>query len=187
MTTTYKLYFFLLGCTPPHRHIEQHDVFFGIGTQPADLIPALQAFWPEAHDLHIDAWREVTSVDGFTVSVHPKRAVAQSNTLYFLNLGGYRAGAFEEFHYKSLMVAATNSDAIKKAKQTPFYKEFGFKGAVAHIDDAYGVDIDDLFKVADILSPSDKEQFSIVISDEPTNQTDVLHLGYTTLSKLKKG
>src|SRR6478672_2112260 len=124
MTTTYKLYFFLLGATPPHRHIEQHDVFFVIATQPADLIPALQAFWPEAQDLNIDAWREVTSVDGFTIEVHPKQAVAHSNALYFLNLGGYRAGAFEEFHYKSLIVAATKADAIKKAKQTSFYKEF---------------------------------------------------------------
>jgi len=181
---TYKLYFFLLGCTPPNRHIEQHDVFFGIGTKPADLIPALQGFWPEAK-LHIDCWREVTSVDGFSVRVVPKQALDNQNGLYFLNLGGYRMGAFEEFHYKSLIVAASKADAIKKAKQTSFYKEFGFKGAVAHVDDAYGVDIDDVFNVVDILSVSDKERFSVLIGDEVSDHLDVVHLGYMTLAKFK--
>jgi len=30
-----------------------------------DLVPAIKAFWPEARDkILIDAWREVTMVDG---------------------------------------------------------------------------------------------------------------------------
>ena len=83
-----KLFMTLLGCKPEGRHTEQHDVFFGIGYQLRDLIPDMQAFWPEAKDkLHIDGWREVNTVDGHQVRVVEKSAaVPQEMQLFFLNL-----------------------------------------------------------------------------------------------------
>ena len=51
---------------------------------------------------------------------------------------------FEEYHYKVLTVAQNKAEVIKKAKATSFYKHCGFKGATSHIDDKYGVDVDDI-------------------------------------------
>ncbi|MDX5418861.1 MAG: DUF1543 domain-containing protein, partial [Hymenobacteraceae bacterium] len=36
-------------------------------------MPAIKAFWPEAKgNIHVDAWREVTQVNGHQISVVPK-------------------------------------------------------------------------------------------------------------------
>ena len=42
---------------------------------------------------------------------------------------------------------------IKVAKATTFYKHFSFEGATSHIDDKYGIDVDDIYNVNDILAP----------------------------------
>ena len=182
----YKLYFLLIGCTLKGRHTEQHDVYFGIGKQPADLVPAIKSFWPEAEKLHVDCWREVTNVNGFQIKVIPKTGNPDTGTnqLYFMNLGGYRKGAFEEFHFRELVVAPNQEEAVRLAKKTGFYKDHGFKGAVAHIDDRYGVDIDEIHPVSEILSPADKANYSVIITEEIAATPDEIHLGYTPISKL---
>src|ERR1700712_3245105 len=96
-----KLYMVLIGATPAGRHTEQHDVFFGIADSLPNLLPAMKAFWPEAEDvMHIDAWREVTAIDGYQVRVSAKGAVpaAKGPKLFFINLGGYQHNKFEEQH-----------------------------------------------------------------------------------------
>lgn len=183
-----KLFFFLVGCKLPGRHTEQHDVFMGIGRSVRDCIPALQNFWPDAINLHIDCWREVTNVNGYAVKVFPKtpkRDLGSGLFLYFINLGGYRNGEFEEFHFREIVAAPNLLEAVKLAKKTPFYKQYGFKGAVAHIDNKYGVDVDEIYPVEEMLAEPDKSHFSIVVSNELTSVPDTLHLGYTTISKLK--
>src|SRR5688572_19507954 len=106
-----KLFMLLLGCKPSGRNTEQHDIFFGIGSGLKELLPDIMRFWPEAGGrIHIDAWREVTQVDGYTVSIMSREeAGASSNSavpkLFFINLGGYKPGEFEEFHYKMLAAA----------------------------------------------------------------------------------
>eukprot|EP01136_Pigoraptor_vietnamica_P006411 Opistho-1_new@39323 len=108
-----KLYFLLVGCSTKGRHTEQHDVFFGIAQSPAGLIPVLHKFWPEAEKLHIDCWREVTNVNGYCVTVVSKADPSTTDlSLFFINLGGYRKGEFEEFHFKELFVAASQQEAI---------------------------------------------------------------------------
>lgn len=80
-----------------------------------------------------------------------------------------------------LLVAATKAEAIKSAKQTAFYKHTTLPGnAVSHIDDKYGVDVDDVYEIKDILPNDIKSQFSINISETPGDslKEDHLHLGY---------
>lgn len=72
----------------------------------------------------------------------------------------------------------------KKAKATSFYKHYGFKGATSHIDDKFGIDVDDIFNVADILSPVLKEKFALRISETETDFEDELHIGYLKLEKI---
>ena len=183
----YKLFFCLIGCKLPNRYTEQHDVFFGIGQKVADLIPALKNFWPEATDLHIDCWREVTNVNGFTIKILPKNDAQEIESLlslFFINLGGYKKDEFEEYHFKDLFVAKNLAEAIKLSKKTSFFKNYGLKGAVTHIDNNYGLDIDEIYRVEEILTVSDKRNFRIIVSNEIANELDKIHLGYTLIAKL---
>jgi len=184
-----KLFMILLGCTPKGRHTEQHDIFFGIAHSLAELKPAMQQFWPGTQ-LHIDAWREVTNVDGYKIEVVSKiDDKANSPQLFFLNLGGYKQNEFDEFHYKMLVVAPDKGKAVKAATQTAFYKHVSLPGnGTSHIDDRYGVDVDDIFAIDDILPEETKEQYSLSISSvaDRSLQEDELHLGYLKWDKLKK-
>lgn len=180
----------LLGCRPFGRHTEQHDVFFGIAPSLKALVPHMNRFWPEAkNNLHIDAWREVSSVDGFTIRVRQRNSTEKtedtSHKLFFMNLGGYKAQEFEEYHYKLLTIAETTTAAIQTAKQSSFFKHTGFKGATAHIDDKYGVDVDDIYEVTEILDADVKERYLLeIISRE--SEPDLLHLGYLPTWKVKE-
>ena len=186
MENEVKLYMIMLGCRPKGRCTEQHDIFFGIGNSLKELIPSMNAFWPEAKgQIHIDAWREVTMVDDFQIKVLPKgTATTSTSQLFFINLGGYKENEFEEYHYKMLAVGDSLSDVTKKAKDTTFYKHCGFKGATSHIDDKFGIDIDDAFKVREILLPIFTDQFEIQITPNPNTVEDQLHIGYLKMDKI---
>ena len=181
-----NLHMIMLGCTPKGRFTEQHDIFFCIGSSLKELIPDMNAFWPEAKGrIHIDAWQKVTFVDGFTIEVVANNEnLVQEEQLFFLNLGGYKEGEFEEYHYKVLVVAKTKAEAIKKAKQTTFYKHYGFKGAESHIDDKYGVDVDDIHNIEDILSDKFKSQYRLKITKTNIISEDEKHIGYLKLDKI---
>src|SRR5688572_16523296 len=144
-----KLFMLNLGCTPPGRNTEQHDVFFGIGESLKELVPHINNFWPASGKIHIDSWREVTNVDGYAITIHLKEEVNPGNPygLFFLNLGGYKMDDLEEYHYKIITVGKDKADAINKSKKTAFFLHFGFKGAESHIDDKYGIDIDDIHSI----------------------------------------
>lgn len=184
-----KLFMILLGCTPKGRQTEQHDIFFGIANTLAELKPAMENFWPNTQ-LHIDAWREVTNVDGYKIEVISKTAEKENtNQLFFLNLGGYKQNEFEEFHYKMLVVSPDKGKAIKAATQTAFYKHVSLPGnGTSHIDDRYGVDVDDIFMIKDILPKEIKEQYCLSISNTADSSLaeDELHLGYVKWSALEK-
>lgn len=181
-----KLFMFLLGCKPPGRHIEQHDIFFTIGNSVEELKADIIAFWPEANGkIHIDAWREVTAVNGHSLKVvAAEEFTSQQNKLFFINLGGYKKGEFDELHYKMLIIADSLASASKVAKETAFYKHTGFEGAVSHIDDKYGVDVDDIFETMEMLPASVKNRFRLEIGLDTNHGDDEMHLGYIPLSKV---
>lgn len=182
-----QLFMVLLGATPKGRSIEQHDIFFGIGNSIKELLPDMISFWPEAKGkVHIDAYRMVNKVGDFKVEVIAKNEEhkADLNSLFFLNLGGYKKGEFEELHYKMLVVSDQKALAIKEAKVTAFYKHVGFKGATSHIDDKYGIDVDDVFEIKDILSQETKNKYSLKFRPAINEQEDELVLGYIPFKKL---
>ncbi len=181
-----KLFMLLVGCTPAGRNIEQHDVFFGIGETIKDLVPAVINFWPEAKgNLHFDAWREVTCVCGQRVSIIPAEEDEPDSPrkLFFINLGGYKAGEFEEFHYKMIIAATNKGDAINESRKTAFFRHTGMKGATAHVDDKYGIDVDDLFEIKDILDEETKRKFRVVVTPPGEDfPEDEIQLGYFKLT-----
>lgn len=183
-----KLYMVMLGCKPEGRLTEQHDIFFGIGNSLKNLIPQMKVFWPEAKGkIHIDAWREVAVVDNYSIEISTKEVVETTapEKLFFINLGGYKENEFEEYHYKILSVAKSLGLASKNAKKTTFYKHCGFKGATSHIDDKYGIDVDDIYNISDILNKQFKERYSLKITKSVTDlKEDELHIEYLKLDKI---
>ncbi|WCT14788.1 DUF1543 domain-containing protein [Mucilaginibacter jinjuensis] len=178
-----KLFMILLGCKPPGRHVEQHDFFFGIAASLNDLADEMQAFWPEAQGrIHIDGWREVNTVEGYQVKIVPKQeASSQSKKLFFINLGGYQPNRFEEQHYVILTAKDNSAAALKDAKSTLFFQNSNS----SHVDDKYGIDVDDIYQIEDILSPGVKEQYQIELTPADNLVEDELHLGYLKMSLLK--
>ena len=179
-----KLCMVLLGASQKGRLIEQDDIFFGIGSSIEDLKKDMHAFWPDAREFHIDSWREVTRVGDYSVTIIPKtETIPGDEKLFFLNLGGYKQNEMEEYHYKILAVAPTMGDAVKQSKQTAFYKHYGFRGAPSHVDEKYGIDVDDMHKVEDILATQLREMYSIKITPNCTAAEDTLHIGYVKLNR----
>ena len=176
----------MLGCTPILRLTEQHNIFFGIGNSLAELILNMKDFWPEAKGkIHIDAWQKVTFVDGFSIEVVDRKETIENNEkLFFINLGGYKENEFEEYHYKVLTVAKNKASAIKNSKKTTFFIHCGFEGAGAsHIDDKYGIDIDDIYRVDDILSEAFKSKYQLKISKNKNGIEDEKYIGYLKVDK----
>lgn len=178
-----KLFYVLLGATPKGRNTEQHDVFFGIAENVYDLKKDIHAFWKEANGkIHMDGYVEVNFVDGYEVCIVEKIDNKGNDHLYFMNLGGYDPGVFQELHQQLLMVGNSVSSVIKRAMKTDFFKEMSFKNAASHIDDHYGVDIDDLSKVDDLLSTSMKEKYSIILEKSSEEiQENPTKIGYFKL------
>jgi hypothetical protein len=183
-----KLFMVLIGATPAGRHTEQHDVFFGIAENLPGLVDDMKSFWPEAAEvMHIDAWREVTTVDGYRVNVTQKTAgaVTEGPKLFFINLGGYQANKFEEQHYYIITAKENRSLAFREAKETLFYQQNHIPGGTSHIDDKYGIDVDELYEIADILSAQQKEKYTIQLSPGVDLAEDEFHLGYLKMSLLE--
>lgn len=186
----------MLGHKPEGCHTEQHDVFFTIAENFLGTEDEVRAFKPQSSSIHIDAWREVTLIKDdttnwdFRINVVPKGATPEPGglNLFFINLGGYKKGEFNEFHYPMLVVAESFNEAKQIATKTAFFKHTGFEGAPSHVDDKYGVDVDDACPVKDILPEQMKEMYSIDV--EPlkhrNTKSDEIHLGYQRYEKIKK-
>lgn len=188
-TNALKLFMVLLGSKAPRRNVEQHDYFFGIARSIKELVPEMKAFWPEAGaSLHIDGWREVTNVDGYAISIVPRSAHQQDTheKLFFINLGGYQSNKLSEQHYTVLTVQSDRAVAVQESKKTVFYKTNTLKGANSHVDEKYGIDVDDIYKIEEILSDAMKENYRIHISQSSGLPDDEIILGYFRLDKLDK-
>ena len=191
------LFMVQLGGRPKGRLIEQHDIFFGVANEVSELIDDINHHWPEVKNKwHIDSYRAISKVDNYAIKLVESSSQAESANdlkLFFINLGGYQRGSFEEFHHKLLIVAATQADAIKQAKQSEFYKAFTYKdkdspfNAASHIDDKFEVDIDDIYNVNNLIS-----NVQLLIepmandSHELVNADDKEYVGYLSIKNLRK-
>ena len=187
------LYMVQLGGRPKGRLIEQHDIFFGIANQVSELVDDINHHWPEVKNKwHVDSYRAITQVDDYAIKLVESNHQLESYNdlkLFFINLGGYQQGSFEELHYKMLIVASSQAEAIKQAKQSEFYKQFTFKdtsspfNAASHIDDKFEVDIDDIYNVNDLIS---NVKILIELNPNLDIKQDKEHVGYLSIKNLKK-
>ncbi len=142
------LFVAFLGGKPYFATIEQHNVFFGVGPNLEFLYPAMRSFWPQAgKGLHIDAWMRVDHIGKRQISVSKltegkdPRSVVNPQSLFFVNLGGYRSGVFGEDHKPLLIIARNMHEALEQAKRDAFFTSGHAEGAaVPHIDDKLQID-----------------------------------------------
>ena len=206
-----KLFMLKIGARPQGRLIEQHDVMFVIANSLSETIESVNQHWPAVkNNWHLDAWREVKRVgdyqillskeslskDGFSKdnALADNKLDSQGKQLYFVNLGGYLPGQFEEFHYKTLVVAETLGKATAQVKKTAFYQDYTFDNvdtaksgvATSHVDDKHQLDLDDIHCVADLL-PNDVALTIQPLTEPEKNQLpdDALHIGYLSLKQIK--
>lgn len=180
-----------LGCKPTGRNLEQHDTFFSIGESIVDIVPDIKQFWPEAsmtEKFHIDSYRQVTYHDGYIISVKPREEADENFEHewrpFFINLGGYKQGEFGEFHYADIFIAETKGKAVELAKQTAFFKHTGYKGAESHIDDKWGIDVDDIYDIGEILPAAIRKNYSVWVMKATDHCIpDEIHSGFNLLSK----
>ncbi len=188
VATSSKLFMVLLGCKPTGRNTEQHDVYFGIGENIKELVPEIVESWPEANGkIHLDAWRRIAQCDGYDIEVILKdemKVPKPETKLFFINLGGYKPDEFEEFHYKMIIAATDKGLAIQQAKLTAFYRHTGYAGATSHVDDKYGIDVDDIYDITDILPLRVKDKYTILLKPANVIKADSIQLGYMKLDKL---
>lgn len=134
--------------------------------------------------IHIDAWMKVEYAGNYRVLIAPLNTnTAQADRkLYFVNLGGYKEGEFEEFHKKLFVIATGVTDAMAQLRSHSFMKEYtpvnlGTK-AKAHFDDKHELtfEADDIVCIADVIT-----NYTLVL--EPTNNTAVNEtvIGYIPL------
>ena len=187
--TAPKLFMVLLGSKAVGRNVEQHDFFFGIADSLQALIKDMQEFWPEAgSSLHIDGWREIRIVDDYRVQIVAKTACDDPRRLFFINLGGYQSGKLEEKHYTLLTIQENRKDAIKASTSTDFFKNCSIekiRAASAHIDKKYGIDVDEIYRVDELLSEMDKANWQIELIPDKNLIPDEIHLGYYPLDRLQ--
>ena len=215
-----KLFMLKIGARPQGRLIEQHDVMFVIANSLSETIESVNQHWPEVkNNWHLDAWREVKRVGDYQILLSTdslsKDGLSKDNALadnifaddrvdnkldshgkqlYFVNLGGYLPGQFEEFHYKTLVIAETLGKATAQVKKTAFYQDYTFDNvdtaksgvATSHVDDKHQLDLDDIHCVADLL-PNDVALTIQPLTEPEKNQLpyDALHIGYLSLKQIK--
>ncbi|MEE4638003.1 MAG: DUF1543 domain-containing protein [Wenzhouxiangella sp.] len=113
-----KLFAVLLGGRAPGCRVELHDVAFAIGQSLEDIHESLLSQWfGEPDGLHVDAYAVVDQVEGYRVRLAEQAPDDQDQHLYFINIGGYRAGEFAEQHAYALLAARNKSEAKARAKK----------------------------------------------------------------------
>lgn len=108
----------LVGGHTPTSNLEVHDMRFVTGHSITDTYETLQnEWWGDPDTLHIDVWGEISGVDGYKIELRTESFTGKEK-LFFVNLGGYAEGQFDELHKNILIVETSLEKARHAAKQT---------------------------------------------------------------------
>ncbi|MCD9088366.1 DUF1543 domain-containing protein [Stenotrophomonas sp. SY1] len=111
-----RLFVVMLGGRHARANTEVHDVVFAVASSIEQSYEQLRQQWfGEPAGLHLDSWMTVDGVEQWLVRLSSEAPAADVPKLYFVNLGGYVAGAFGEDHRYLLVVANDAVEAKRKA------------------------------------------------------------------------
>jgi hypothetical protein len=137
-----KLFAVYLGGNAAGSNIEVHDVQFAVGENIEDTYEDLLDRWHGVPDgLHLDSYMPLEIVDGHRVTLS-RTERSHDISLYFVNLGAYRPGAFGEYHASKFIVASDISTVKRRAK----LELMRGWGSPVHKDDLF--EVDDCIQVA---------------------------------------
>lgn len=154
------------------------------GIDTGKLSDSLLKTLSQRDKVHIDAWMKVEYAGNYKVLIEPLNTCAAQGDgkLYFVNLGGYKEGEFEEFHKKLFVVANGVTDAMAQLRSHNFMNEYtptalGTK-AKAHFDDKHEINFeaDDVICVADIVT-----NYTLVLEPTHTPGINETVIGYVPL------
>ena len=133
----------VLGGTASGARTELHDVAFAVGESLEAVHDQLLDDWfGDPRGLHVDAWCFLDTVAGYRLQLS-RTSPDNGLHLYFVNIGGYRAGEFGERHTWGFFGAPDKSVAKAHAKRRLLQ---GFESV--HKDDLH--EIDDCLQVTRI-------------------------------------
>lgn len=123
-----------LGGKAKGASIEVHDIAFVIAEDVKSAFPQLKESWfGEKSSVHVDAWADLSEVDGHRISL--SRKPAKGPKLFFINIGFYQKEIFAEQHRFHFLVAESKEEA--KAKARKLYE----KGTqLSHLDNVVEID-----------------------------------------------
>ncbi len=134
MARRLKLYALFVGGEVEGGNIEVHDVRFVAAPSLAATHPVLRRdWWGTPASLHLDCWATLDHVDGYAVRLDATPFGGEER-LFFVNLGGYVAGDFQEAHRNAFVAASNPIDAKRRALATIA------DWSDPHRDDLYDVD-----------------------------------------------
>ena len=118
-----NLYLVVLGGRTRGGHVEMHDVRWVVGETIEATVPQLKSQWiGNPRGLHVDSYMRIRFVDGYRITMASVGNVNanEANKLWFINLGGYKAGEMLEQHLLELVVAPSAQIAKGKARRRWF-------------------------------------------------------------------
>jgi hypothetical protein len=141
-----KLFAFYIGGSTATSLIEVHDVRFAAAEKMEDAYDGIRdTWWGTPESLHLDCWGELTSADGYNIFLKDAPQ-AREDKLWFVNLGGYADGDFNELHKNIFVVAPT----VSKAKVRALKAIIDWKGH--HKDEMF--EVEKIASIDDILAKS---------------------------------
>ena len=90
-----NLYLVVLGGRTRGAHVEMHDLRWVVGETIEATVPQLKSQWiGNPRGLHVDSYMRIRFVDGYRITMASAGKVKanEANKLWFINLGGYKAG-----------------------------------------------------------------------------------------------
>ncbi|MGH8233053.1 MAG: DUF1543 domain-containing protein [Rhodanobacteraceae bacterium] len=158
----------VLGGTAPGARTELHDVAFAVGQSLKAVHPQLLDSWfGNPRGLHVDAWAFLDSVQGYRV--HLARTPPDNGLhLYFINIGGYRPGAFGEDHAWGFFGGKHKAEGKARAKRTLLQGH-----TQTHKDDLYVID--------DCLQVTNVGEWQVHLQPDPEAGDPIVANGYFPL------
>lgn len=176
VTMENKLFGFYLGGYVSGCNIELHDVIFSVSDSIENSYEQLKKKWfgyPESTP-HIDAYLELSSIDGFKIELSKKNESLEDWRLYFINFGAYKDHVFSEIHQSAFYVSKNKTEAIQKAR-----KELCHGMIKPHLDDV--LDVKELiagdFEIEDVIEITNVDGYSIACIPEKGAKHPIIHTG----------
>ena len=165
-----KLFAIYIGGELEGANIELHDMRFVVAQSIVETYDQLKReWWGIPKSLHIDCWAEVNEVDGYEVKLLPEPFTGPER-LYYINLGGYDAAEFLEKHKNVFIVAATVTEAKRRAiKEAPAWN-------ASHRDEMYEAE-----QAFSLNKVGDKQNLYVHLTPTTKTQPLAFECGYTPI------